>query len=158
MPRPLSRRRVLAGALSALPLVAWINGWSPAQAADAAPLAAYRWQNRPFLIFAPSRDHPGRLAQLRLFNAVRTGLQDRDMVLIDIAGSQIQIDGTPTTTMEIEALRAFYDVPAPQFAVLLVGKDGDVKYRGDTPVDADTLFALIDSMPMRRREMRERDG
>jgi hypothetical protein len=42
------------------------------------------------------------------------------------------------------------------FEVLLVGKDGGVKLRRDTPVAASEITALIDAMPMRQEEMRRR--
>ena len=47
--------------------------------------------------------------------------------------------------------------PGAGSQVLLIGKDGGVKLRSTEPVSTDELFALIDSMPMRRREMEERD-
>ena len=40
------------------------------------------------------------------------------------------------------------------FQVLLVGKDGGVKLRRDTPVALAEITALIDTMPMRQSEMR----
>ncbi|NMG19341.1 hypothetical protein DP116_07665 [Brasilonema bromeliae SPC951] len=40
---------------------------------------------------------------------------------------------------------------------VLVGKDGGVKRRETTPVQAKAIFDEIDAMPMRRQEMRERD-
>jgi hypothetical protein len=40
------------------------------------------------------------------------------------------------------------------FQVLLIGKDGGVKLRRATPVTASEITKLIDTMPMRRREMR----
>ena len=40
------------------------------------------------------------------------------------------------------------------FEVLLVGKDGQVKLRRELPVAASEITALIDTMPMRRDEMR----
>ena len=39
------------------------------------------------------------------------------------------------------------------FEVLLVGKDGGVKLRRDAPVATSEITRLIDTMPMRRREM-----
>lgn len=43
--------------------------------------------------------------------------------------------------------------PGATFEVLLVGKDGGVKLRRATPVSVSEITALIDTMPMRRREM-----
>jgi hypothetical protein len=44
------------------------------------------------------------------------------------------------------------------FRATLIGKDGGVKARWDAPVTLNALYAVIDVMPMRRREMRARDG
>ncbi len=44
--------------------------------------------------------------------------------------------------------------PPATFTVLLIGKDGGIKLRRNTPVPATDLTALIDTMPMRRDEMR----
>lgn len=57
-----------------------------------------------------------------------------------------------------EAGRARHDfgVEGGRFAAVLVGKDGTAKFRSDAPFPAPDLFALIDAMPMRRREVREK--
>jgi hypothetical protein len=39
------------------------------------------------------------------------------------------------------------------FIVLLIGKDGSVKHRTNKLLPVDELFAIIDVMPMRKREM-----
>lgn len=45
---------------------------------------------------------------------------------------------------------------APAFAFRLIGRDGGVKLRRDRPVPAEELFAVIDAMPMRQAERREK--
>lgn len=50
-----------------------------------------------------------------------------------------------------------YDAKTGTFAAVLVGKDGGEKFRSDEPVRPEDLFDLIDDMPMRRREMQDRD-
>lgn len=55
-----------------------------------------------------------------------------------------------------EGRRQALGVGEGPFAAVLVGKDGTVKLRSDEPVPAEELFDLVDAMPMRRREMRER--
>lgn len=42
------------------------------------------------------------------------------------------------------------------FTLVLIGKDGTEKLRSETKVDLDTVFELIDSMPMRKSEMKEK--
>lgn len=51
--------------------------------------------------------------------------------------------------------RGFKDWTNPDsgFEILLIGLDGGVKLRQDKVIDAETLFARIDAMPMRRQEL-----
>jgi hypothetical protein len=51
-----------------------------------------------------------------------------------------------------EALR----IRPGSFALRLVGKDGGVKLSRDTATPVQEIYALIDTMPMRRRELSER--
>ncbi len=44
--------------------------------------------------------------------------------------------------------------PQVTFEVLLIGKDGEVKLRRETPVAGSEIAALIDTMPMRQNEMK----
>lgn len=43
------------------------------------------------------------------------------------------------------------------FEVILIGLDGTIKLNQNKPVSTDKLFGLIDSMPMRQREMRQQN-
>jgi hypothetical protein len=52
--------------------------------------------------------------------------------------------------------RARFDVASDSFAVLLSGKNGGVKLQRRQPVSPTDIFGLIDTMPMRQREMQER--
>lgn len=99
---------------------------------------------RHLLLFAPSADDD-RLARMeRAMQEHATALSDRDLVVHRV------VAGAPAS------LRDAYGVPADAFCLILVGKDGGEKLRRHEPVDLSGIFALIDSMPMRRREMRER--
>lgn len=56
------------------------------------------------------------------------------------------------------ALRVEYHTgEAEEFAVVLIGHDGGEKLRSGGPISAEELFGKIDEMPMRRREIRERN-
>ena len=57
---------------------------------------------------------------------------------------------------EAPAARERFGVETGCFAAVLVGKDGTVKHRSHEPVAPEKLYELIDAMPMRQREMRER--
>ena len=66
-------------------------------------------------------------------------------------------DGAPVSSGEVAVLRGRLGVEPGRFAALLGGKDGTVKYRFDEPVGPVEVYALIDVVPMRQREMREGD-
>lgn len=107
-----------------------------------ADLSAYRWERRPVLVFAPAAEDPAYREQMEMLRAARAGLKERDIVVLtdDDPGAL----GRLRTGLALDG-----------FTVMLVGKDGGVKLRADRPVAAEELFALIDRMPMRRREMAE---
>jgi hypothetical protein len=51
-------------------------------------------------------------------------------------------------------MRHRFKVEPPDFLVILIGKDGEEKLSNKAPVPVDQLERLIDSMPMRKDEMR----
>ena len=57
-----------------------------------------------------------------------------------------------------EDARKRFGIGGETFAVVLVGKDGGEKFRSTEPVEPEDLFDRIDAMPMRRREVREKDA
>lgn len=120
-------------------------------------LYPHRWEHRLLLIFTPYRTHPMCQAQLTQENTHTLGYKERDLqtfVLTPTGGT------APTQTLPQEAALAFYEryqVSEAAFAVLLIGKDGGEKLRHTQKLlDVDLLFATIDGMPMRRREMQSK--
>lgn len=92
-----------------------------------------RWQARPVVVLGPA---PQVAAQIAALQPRAGALAERDVVLLtDGPGAVAFGDGTG-------------------FQVLLIGKDGGVKLRDRRPITADRIIALIDTMPMRRREAR----
>lgn len=51
--------------------------------ADRAHLDAYRWKNRPVLLFAPSPDDPDYVEQRAALHAATKGLLERDIVVLE---------------------------------------------------------------------------
>ncbi|MGA9444704.1 MAG: DUF4174 domain-containing protein [Methyloceanibacter sp.] len=105
-------------------------------------LDQYRWTNRPVLLFAPSERDEAYLLQMKILDADKSGLAERDiLVLSDISALG---KGKLRETLQIDG-----------FEIILIGKDGGVKFRSKTPISVEELFSLIDAMPMRRQEMRD---
>ncbi len=123
-----------------------------------APLAfsmeELKWHRRPLLLFAAGMEGRAMMDQLERVEAAREGMRDRDMTLTVIRGDAGGMHEGEAISMDAaERLRERFSVPAEDFAVILVGKDGGEKLRRSEPVSMQTLFDLIDSMPMRQGEM-----
>ncbi|MEM6490149.1 MAG: DUF4174 domain-containing protein [Pseudomonadota bacterium] len=107
-----------------------------------ASLDRFAWSHRPILVFAGAEDDPRLAAQLDALRAAALELAERDNVVIVDRGGDSAL------------ARRF----RPNgFTVILVGKDGGEKLRRTEVTPPQDLNDLIDTMPMRRREMRE-DG
>ncbi len=119
-------------------------------------IGAYRGEHRLFLIFAASPRGEGFVLQDSLLAGNGEGFVERDLLrgyfLEDGAGS---FDEAPVASEEASLVRGRFGVEPGRFSALLVGKDGTVKYRFDEPVGPVEVYALIDAMPLRQREMRE---
>ncbi len=120
-------------------------------------LTRYRWQNRLLLLFAPTAEHPAYQAMVGELKEQARGVTDRDLLVFRVleAGRSFQ-NGRELSREQAQALRQRFGVPSGAFTVVLVGKDGGVKLQERRQVPLADLFALIDSMPMRRQEMQER--
>lgn len=149
-------RHGLAAALAVTLVQAGVGGLEAAEQ-EGPDMQSFVWKNRPVVVLAPTPDDPLVADQASRLSSHGAGLAERDMVVITVAGSEVRIDGKPAAGMDAEAVRTRFGVTRDERAVLLIGKDGGVKLRRDTAVDPHALFALIDTMPMRRREMREDD-
>lgn len=118
------------------------------------PLAAERWQTRPIVVVVPASDRALlRRVESALENtATRKAFADRDMVLLSVEAGQGRRSGVALTGDQthalLRALKLRSDGPP---ALVLVGKDGDVKMVGGRNVDLDEVFTVIDRMPMRQR-------
>jgi len=140
--------------LAALLMFAASSGY----AMDAARLMPeLTWEKRVLLVFAPDEQYAGLRRQNAMLEAIGDGLVERDMTVIRaFADGRVSVDGQ----FDAQSASSFYrrfEVGRDEFRVILVGKDGGVKLDRNLAVSGDELFALIDSMPMRRYEMQQ-DG
>ena len=106
-------------------------------------LTQYLWKRRVVLSFSAAESTPERISLLKQIEQYQCEFDDRQMVHIDlIAGSS-----------DHQLLSRRFSVPKKDFNLVLLGKDGDVKLLTSQP-SLENLLTLIDSMPMRQRELR----
>ena len=109
----------------------------------AEPLAQYLWKRRVVLSFSAAESTPERISLLKQIEQYQCEFDDRQMVHIDlIAGSSDHL-----------LLSRQLSLPDMDFNLVLLGKDGDVKLLTSQP-SLEKLLTLIDTMPMRQRELR----
>ena len=122
--------------------------------AVAAELSDYRWERRPLLLFAPRDSDPRLVETLSRIEASRCDFVSRDMVLgLVVAEGNSTLDGQAIDAGESRRLADQFGIGENAFSVLLIGKDGGEKLRVDEVPDLRTIYAVIDGMPMRSREM-----
>ena len=119
------------------------------------PFETWAWNYRPLIWFAPA-ENDARLAQQRAqFADVQDELRDRDLALVELIGDTVRILSGPELAIDARQLHDRLGMAGDRFDVALVGKDTGIKLRSAEPVAAADLFGLIDSMPMRRQEMKQ---
>lgn len=128
--------------------------WSTTLSAQV--LDTYHWKNRVILLVSPNETEADYLKQIQQFKGYQAELDERDLVVFHWVGNKVN---TPTGELlegkESQAIREKYQInPAEGFSCILLGKDGYEKLRKTTFVPLEELFALIDAMPMRKREMK----
>jgi hypothetical protein len=112
---------------------------------------AFSGKYRVLLVFSPSEVHPDYRQTKRETKENSAGIEERDMAVFYL------VDRDASIEEEQRRLRERYGIAEEQFAVILIGKDGGEKLRRLEHVPIETVFALIDTMPMRRREMQDRE-
>ena len=122
-------------------------------------LERVRWQSRVLVISAPDRDDPAFREQLAAVDASRARFEERDLLLVTLLDGPGSLAGDQALTGdEVVRVREALDIDGGAFALRLVGKDGGVKLSRNTVVPMDEIYALIDTMPMRRSEMQQRNS
>lgn len=98
--------------------------------------------HREILLIAQRMDDPDLLIQKKILQADEEGLTERDIIISLI-----------TPESDKKRFEKFMK-NGKGFRFILIGKDGGIKLSSDKPVTLKQLFALIDSMPMRRYEVK----
>jgi hypothetical protein len=107
------------------------------------PLKDYLWTNRIIITFSNSASNKERQSLNQQIDVEKCEYRLRDLVHIDL------IKGSD----DYERFRHKFSITDhPEFKLLLIGKDGKEKLNTNSG-DLKAIFAIVDSMPMRKKEM-----
>ena len=121
-------------------------------------LTQFQWKNRLLFLFAPDGSHPLFKNLQNQIVAQKAEVEDRDLVVFEVlAQGSSRMNTTSLDRQQADSIRDHFAVPRNIFSLILVGKDGSIKLKLNDPVDIGAVFELIDSMPMRQDEMRQKN-
>ena len=112
---------------------------------DTVDLDSLIWQNRVLIVFADSPNDPRYIQQMEFLTDRLEDLQERDVIVL-----------TDTAKADGSALRT--KLRPRGLMLAMIGKDGTVYLRKPLPWDVREISRVIDKMPMRQQEMRDRRG
>ena len=112
--------------------------------ASADALRDYLWTHRVIVTFSAHESAPERRLLRQQIEQHSCEFRKRDLVHVDL------ISGSPA----YQALSQRFAIAGKDFKLVLVGKDGKTKLSTNA-VALEDIFALIDTMPMRKQEMRD---
>lgn len=119
-------------------------------------LKQYQWENRLILLFG-SISESAVEKQITELEKDTEGITDRDLLIFHIDRDEVRfIEKSDNPAPSADKLRNRYNIGEQEFRYILIGKDGGVKLNKKEFVPNKDLFSVIDAMPMRQREMRNR--
>ena len=122
-------------------------------------LNEHKWKNRVLIVKTLKKESKKFVDQIKEFKSSDKGLKERKLVLykirkdefslIDFANKDLNYSGKIKRSWIANLLDGTND-----FEVLLIGLDGGVKLQQTEVLTKEKLYSIIDSMPMRKNEIR----
>ncbi|WP_419212334.1 DUF4174 domain-containing protein [Maribacter sp. X9] len=112
-------------------------------------LSDFTWKNRIIILSDTDTEFKDAKTALKTTTKYKRELEDRDIILF------LQHNGKLyNTKIQLTNIEPSKKVPDNFTGYLLIGKDGGIKSKEPYPIKPEGIFNLIDSMPMRRAEMK----
>jgi hypothetical protein len=124
--------------------------------ANAQNIADFKWKKRLLILVANSVEDTSLKQQLRAFTSEGSHIKERDLVLILMDKNHIYFDNGQISQLSLPETYRVLQLEKDFTGLVLVGKDGGVKLKTPFPVLPNKVFDLIDAMPMRKSELKNR--
>jgi len=124
-------------------------------------LTEHQWENRILIIHTTDKNSDLYQKQIHEFTNTHEDLKDRKMVIYLVVNKQYQlIDYVNDKQGEWRNINGKFkgiSFKNHSFKIALIGLDGRVKLEKEEILEKSELFQIIDSMPMRADELRNRE-
>ncbi len=123
---------------------------------NAQDLSVHRWENRLLILLTEDTEDINYKKQLEELSNCREGITDRKLIVYQSTKDEFR-KGLETVGEWKNSPDIYkkYKGNKPGFQILLIGLDGGVKIDQSEMISCEKLFGTIDSMPMRKAEMRK---
>lgn len=122
-------------------------------------LEEYKWNNRVLIVETPNEANDKYRSQINEWVDLEKALIDRKLVIIELVGGKYKItnyllEQNDEEWRQLKSKGEKSEKKIEKFKVTLIGLDGGVKLEMHEVLSKEKLFGIIDSMPMRRSEIR----
>jgi len=118
-------------------------------------LNKYQWKNRILILKDVDLNSDALQNQLKKLQSNHEKLNDRELLLFLVTDTSVYNSQKDLTDLQPEAIIKKYDLNEFK-GVVLIGKDGGIKLKEKFVVNPSTIFELIDGMPMRISEIKNK--
>ena len=116
-------------------------------------LSDYRWKNRILVLFENDSNSKKLNNTLNTIKKNTAEFKERDLLVFIYTDELFfDINGKATNLKNSTTLPKSHD------GYILIGKDGGIKATEPYPIQLEKLWDLIDGMPMRKNEMRQKNN
>lgn len=125
--------------------------------AEAQITKSHQWENRVLLIMTNSLDNDTFIDQIKELKSDKNGLEERKLIIYQIEKNSYKIGlNLEGSKAKSNKLYNKYKKANSPFEIVLIGLDGSIKLRQAELLTIEKLFGTIDTMPMRRSEIRNK--
>jgi len=119
-------------------------------------LEKHQWNDRVILIFSNDKSSSELEKQIDLFQKEKVGLEERKLKIYQFSEGDYKFSFFDSWKKSTLNLKRFFD-KEESFKIVLIGLDGGIKLKQNIILTPEKLFAIIDGMPMRKRELKNKN-
>ncbi|QLG44303.1 DUF4174 domain-containing protein [Costertonia aggregata] len=116
----------------------------------------YKWKNR-ILLLVDSVKTDILTSQLEQFGKLEDEIQERDLIVFLVLKDRVALPNGKNSKIRAKEIYDVFDIESTFKGVALLGKDSGLKFKESFTVKPQRIFDFIDSMPMRKSEMKHDD-